>query len=283
MRVSRDLDALVFARHHLAGGTKSLYHVCEALACIGRCTIMNYKSPTQQMAGWFHHRCKPYDFSYTPRVVLYPEVYQPQLPHVEHHVCLALGKNGKIGQVQPHATLAVCKSPAIVSWVRATNRSTPTVIVPPSIDRALFEYDGRPKRDIICYMRRPNKHPETAQALRQRYGDKVVDIAGIPEAEVAQILKEAKVFVWRSGPKEGSPRPPKEALVAGCVVVGLKTDLCDDYFTNFGVRCSTVDEVIEAAGEGLKMPVPTREERSVVRDKNDETLDWISLAERWFN
>jgi hypothetical protein len=195
MREPRGIDALVFAGNHQVGGIKSLYHACEALARIGRCTIMNYRSRSQEMAGWFHHPCKPCDFSYTPRAVLYPEVYQPRLPHVEHHVCLALGK---YGQVKPHATLAVCKSPEIVSWVKTTNPSTPTVIVQPSIDRALFEYDGRPKRDIICYMSRVHKHPKTAQMLRERYGDKVVDIVGIPEAEVAQVLKAAKVFVWRS-------------------------------------------------------------------------------------
>jgi len=55
--------------------------------------------------------------------------------------------------------------------------------------------------------------------MRERYGDRVVEIISRPEPEVAELLKSAKVFVCRGNDKEGSPRPPKEALVAGCVVV----------------------------------------------------------------
>jgi hypothetical protein len=94
---------------------------------------------------------------------------------------------------------------------------------------------------------------------------------------VAEILKDAKVFVWRGDENEGSPRPPKEALVAGCNVVGLESDLNDGYATGFGVRCSTVDDLIEMAGKALDMPIPTDEERSVVRDSAQEQEDWFRL------
>jgi hypothetical protein len=94
---------------------------------------------------------------------------------------------------------------------------------------------------------------------------------------VAEILKDAKVFVWRGDEKEGSPRPPKEALVAGCTVVGLESDLDDRYATGFGVRCSTVEDLIEMAGKALDMPMPTAQERSVVRDSAQEQEDWFRL------
>src|SRR5438309_5740539 len=126
-------------------------------------------------------------------------------------------------------------------------------------------------------MTRPDKHPETAILLRDAYGDSVKEIVNLSEADVAETLKDAKVFVWRGYITEGSPRPPKEALVAGCTVVGLESELNERHHTNFGVRCSTVDELIKMAGESLKMPVPTEQERSVVRDSTEEKQDWLTL------
>jgi glycosyltransferase involved in cell wall biosynthesis len=127
-------------------------------------------------------------------------------------------------------------------------------------------------------MTRPHKHPEIAQLLRDRYGEKVVEIIGRPESDVAELLKNAKVFVWRGNDKEGSPRPPKEALVAGCVVVGLATDLDAAHCTDFGMRCSSVEELIDAAGQALSLPVPSEAERAVVRDAEEEKQGWIELA-----
>ena len=126
-------------------------------------------------------------------------------------------------------------------------------------------------------MTRRHKHPETAELLRQRYGEKFVEIIGYSEAEVAEALKNARVFVWRGNDQEGSPRPPKEALVAGCIVVGLESDLHQDYLTDFGIKCANVDELIEMAGEALKMPLPTEAERAVVRDKSEEMRDWLAV------
>jgi hypothetical protein len=126
-------------------------------------------------------------------------------------------------------------------------------------------------------MTRPHKHPETAALLREKYGDAVVEIIDFSESAVAEALKNSKVFVWRGDDQEGSPRPPKEALVAGCVVVGLESDLREEYQTDFGVRCSTVDELIRMAGECRKMPMPSQEQRSIVRDSSDEKEDWLAL------
>ena len=112
-------------------------------------------------------------------------------------------------------------------------------------------------------------------------GDKVVEIAGRTEAEVAELLRDARVFVWRGAEKEGSPRPPKEALVAGCVVVGLDVELHAGYAIDFGLRCADVDELVRMAGEALKMPIPTVAERAVVRDKAAEEEDWRKLMQRF--
>jgi hypothetical protein len=270
----RQINSLVYCPAIKTGGVKSLYSVCEWLNSIGRSSIALLGE--SQLASWFNHNCKLYDISYIPEVLIYPEVVQLYIHEVKYHICFALGK---YAPVKPHADLVVCKSPNIVSWVNQHQPQLSTALITPSINRSIFEYDGRPKKERICYMTRNHKHPETAQLLRQRYGDKLMEIVALPEVEVAEALKDARVFVWRGNDKEGSPRPPKEAFVAGCVVVGLKTDLNEDYVTDFGIRCSTVAEVVEMAGEALTMPLPTEEERAVVRDSREEMQDWITLLQ----
>jgi hypothetical protein len=100
------------------------------------------------------------------------------------------------------------------------------------------------------------------------------------EAQVAEALKGAKVFVRRGNDKEGSPRPPKEAFIASCVAVGLASDLNEDYHTDFGIRCAKVDELIKMAGEALQMPLPTDEQCPVIRDSEAEKQDWLTLFRR---
>lgn len=273
MSVKRDIDSIVFAPPAVAGGVKSLYSVCVWLNEIGRSRIMPFTEP--KLASWFAHQCDLYDYSYSPDVLIYPEVYQPHVRGMKYHICFALGHQ----RIEPHADLTVCRSSDILNKVREQNPDMPTTLILPSIDRSVFEYDGRPKKDMICYMKRHHKHPETAGLLRDEYGDKVVEIVDFSEAEVAETLKNAKVFVWRGADQEGSPRPPKEALVAGCVVVGLESDLDENHHLNFGIRCSSVGELIRMAGEALTMPVPTGEQRSVIRDGTEEKQDWLALLQ----
>jgi len=269
----RNIDSIVFAPPLVYGGVKSLYSVCEWLSELGESTIAPFEQ--HKLARWFNHKCRLYDHSYAPDILVYPEVYQPCLPGV-FHICFALGQRGHI---QPHANLIVCRSSEVLERVKEQNSEIRTSLILPSINRTIFEYDGRSKQDTICYMTRAHKHPEMAAQLRKKYGRKVVEIVNCTEAAVAETLKNAKAFVWRGDDKEGSPRPPKEALVAGCVVVGLESDLNEKYHTNMGVRCSTVKEVIRMAGKALEMPVPTLEERAIVRDSEDEKKDWLALFE----
>jgi hypothetical protein len=272
--MERAIKSIVFAPYFQCGGVKSLYSVCEWLNELGRSTIMPFVAP--KLVSWFKHHCELYDYSYSPDVLIYPEVYQPYIEG-KYHICFALGKRSPI---EPHANLIVCKSREVLDWVKEQDANIPTALIAPSIDRSVFEYQGGPKEERICYMTRPQKHPETAQLLRSVYDDKVMEIVDFSEAEVADALKSAKVFVWRGDDKEGSPRPPKEALVAACIVVGLEADLNERYQTDFGIRCATVEELIEKAGEALKMPIPTKEQRSVIRDSKEERQDWLTLLNR---
>jgi hypothetical protein len=267
------LNSLVFAPPWPGGGIKSLYVACEALGQLGRSTIAPF-GDEPRLAKWFGHNCQLYDYTYLPDLVVYPEVYQPKVPN-RRQICFVLGK---YGIVEPHADLAVCRSQALVDWVAEHNPRMPAALLHPGIDRKLFEYDGREKRGLICYITRPHKHPETADLLRERYGDKVVEIVDRSENEVAEILKSSKVFVWRGNDKEGSPRPPKEALVAGCVVVGMAADLDAAHHIDFGLRCTTVEELIDTAGHALSVPIPTLAERAIIRDVVEEKADWVRIA-----
>ena len=100
-----------------------------------------------------------------------------------------------------------------------------------------------------------------------------------PESAVAEILKDSKVFVWRGNDKEGSPRPPKEALVAGCVVVGLEDDLNSRFYTDFGVKCSNVEvSWCKKAGEAVAMAIPDAQQRSVVRDSATRKAGLVGIS-----
>jgi hypothetical protein len=270
----QSLSSVVFAPPSLAGGVKSLYSACEALNRLGPSSIIPFHEA--RLATWFAHSCSLYDGSYRPDLVIYPEIHQPHLD-TGHHICFALGK---YGDISPHAELVVCRSNEIERWVLEQPPGIPLTVLLPSINRAIFEYRGEQKQDQICYMTRPHKHPEMADLLHERYGSKVIEIVERTETEVADIMKTCRVFVTRGNDKEGSPRPPKEALVAGCVVVGLKADLNPSYHTDFGLRCDTVEEMIDRCAEALTMPIPSEQERSCVRDVEEEKQEWISLIER---
>ncbi len=268
----RNIRSIVYAPPGDSGGVKSLYLVCDWLNRRGRSAIAPFDG--NHLVTWFAHNCRIFDRDYTPQVVVYPEIFQPRHGARVFHICFALGR---FKPIEPHADLVVVKSSGMFDWVKQQQPQLPIKIIRSSITRSIFEYDGRPKKEIICYMTRAHKSPETAALLRERYGDKIVEIVGKTETEVAEILKSAKVFVWRGYETEGSPRPPKEALVAGCVVVGLAKDLRADQDVDFGVKCRDVKELLQKAGEALQMPVPSPAERAVVRDAEDEARDWLAM------
>jgi hypothetical protein len=267
------MRSLVLAPSFVAGGVKSLYAVCEWLDRLGICRVQPFWGDNS-LANWFEHDCQLYDSSYEPELVVYPEVHQPDLGPNVFHLCFALGQHEP---VRDHAQFVVCRSPRVQQWVREHAPQLPTKIISAGINRRPFEYDGREKQDQVCYFTRPDKHPETAADLRARYGKRVIEISGRTEREVAEILKDSKVLVWRGHDKEGSPRPPKEALVAGCVVIGLEQDLHPQFSTDFGIKCRSLEELLDAPAEALKAKIPTKAERAVVHDSEEERKDWESL------
>lgn len=92
-----------------------------------------------------------------------------------------------------------------------------------SFDLETFSYTEK-KKPQICFMPRKNRE-DARQVINILQAKGLLDefelksIHGKSEQEVAQILKESLIFMSFGSP-EGSPLPPCEAMLCGCIVVG---------------------------------------------------------------
>jgi hypothetical protein len=254
------------------GGVKSLYALAEFLNGEHNCGIIHYGPGG--IADWFDHNAVEYDSicSTEPDLVIYPEDYQPLMGTMKH-VCFALGTTKKI---EYHADYVVCKSRETVEFAKEFIDSKKIKVIESSININKFKYDGREKKEQVAYMLKQHKHPEMAKLLYSKFGPKYVNIANKTEQEVAEILKDTKVFVWRGWDFEGSPRPPKEAYAAGCHVVGPTNDLSEMYGTDFGYKCNSEEHILNTAEMLLTEPV-IEPDLSLIRDGADEKQDWLDF------
>ena len=128
------------------------------------------------------------------------------------------------------------------------------VVVCPNL--LMFDFSVT-KRRQIAYM--PRKRPEEAvfieHLLRQRGkldGFELVAVDGMPQAEVARILRESLVFISLMR-NEALGFPAIEAMAAGCVVVGYTGLGTQEYFdSTTGIPIVEGDTVgVVAAVEGI--------------------------------
>ncbi|MDP9004765.1 MAG: hypothetical protein M3N12_08235, partial [Verrucomicrobiota bacterium] len=89
------LRSIVFAPRAVSGGVKSLYSVCEWLDELGQSAIVPF-GDSAVLAHWFSHRCRIFDFSYEPDLIVYPEVFQPEIRPNAFKICCALGQYQKV-------------------------------------------------------------------------------------------------------------------------------------------------------------------------------------------
>lgn len=103
----------------------------------------------------------------------------------------------------------------------------------PSRDPRVFSFSERKKKQI-CFM--PRKRYEDAlqvinilkfRAALKDWNIKI--ISGRTQEEVAQIMKESLIFLSFGYP-EGSPLPPTEAMLCGCIVIGYHGNGGQEYF-----------------------------------------------------
>ena len=254
------------------GGVKSLYALAGFLNGEHNCGISHYGPG--DFADWFDHDAVEYASTWTtkPDLIIYPEDFQPRMKDVKN-VCFALGTTKKI---EPHADYVVCKASETVEFAKAYVDSKKIRVIESSIDINTFKYDGREKKEQVAYMLKQHKHPEMAKLLYAKFGPKYVNILDKTEQEVAEILKDSKVFVWRGWAFEGSPRPPKEAYVAGCHVVGPTNDLSELYGTDFGHKCVSEEDILKTAERLLTEPV-AEPDLSLIRDSKAEKQDWLDF------
>ena len=152
----KNIHSVICAPPGDIGGVKSLYHLCDWLDDCGHSSIIPFDG--DHLVSWFAHDCKIFDETYTPQVLVYPEIFQPRFASSIFHICFALGR---FKPISSHADLVVVKSPGMRDWVKQQLPETPVKLIRAGIMRAIFEYDGRPKRDLICYMTRSHKSPES--------------------------------------------------------------------------------------------------------------------------
>lgn len=125
--------------------------------------------------------------------------------------------------LRPDVVQTIVVSEDNANYLRHTFPSHKVERIHVSFDTSLFNYSSG-KKSQICFM--PRKNSDDArqvvnilQAKKLLDGFELVVIDGKPTREVAQILKESLIFMSFGYP-EGSPLPPCEAMLCGCVVVG---------------------------------------------------------------
>ena len=93
-----------------------------------------------------------------------------------------------------------------------------------AVDPSVFSEATTEKVRQVCFMPRKNQNDaiQILNLLRSRgalEGFETVPIDGLPEAEVAEVMRRSLVFLSLSH-AEGLPRPPMEAMLSECLVVG---------------------------------------------------------------
>ncbi len=107
-------------------------------------------------------------------------------------------------------------------------------IVRCGIDSAVFRYAEHKERMIAFVARKSKILREVLHGLRVRgslAGFAVVPIDGLPQADVADIMRRCLVFLTAVS-YEGFGLPPAEAMASGCVVVGFDGWGARQYFTS---------------------------------------------------
>lgn len=119
-----------------------------------------------------------------------------------------------------------------------------------SIDYNIFSYQEN-KRLQIAYMPRKcaDDVKQVIQILRERnqlQDWSWVPIADISEKSVAKVLKNSALFLSFSH-QEGLPLPPKEAMAAGCVVIGYRGSSGKEYMKKPFVYPIADNEILQFA------------------------------------
>lgn len=238
-----------------SGGVRVVYRAVDHLNDAGIGAVVVHEQPGFACT-WFTHRTPVVCAAQAaPRpgidLVAVPEVYGPGLggiaPGVRKVVFNQNAYNtfhgydpvtppGQTAYDHHEVSGAICVSDDNAAYLRHAFPHLDVRRITYQLDPELWFVPEGPRRRRLTYM--PRKHPEQAaqvlNILSQRGAlddVEVVALDGMTETEVAAAQRESLVFLSFGYP-EGCPFPPKEAMAAGCLVVGYHGMGGRDYFTH---------------------------------------------------
>jgi len=239
-----------------SGGVRVVYRAVDHLNAAGIGAVVVHDQPGFACT-WFEHTtpviCAAQASPVPGRdLLVVPEVYGPRLGEIAPGVRkVVFNQNayntfhgydhvtprGTTAYDHPQVAGAVCVSDDNAAYLRYAFPDLDVQRITYQLDPALwFTEPDRPRARRITYM--PRKHADQAgqvlNILSQRGALRDVEVLPLDrmnEQEVAAAQREALLFLSFGYP-EGCPFPPKEAMAAGCLVVGYHGMGGRDYFTH---------------------------------------------------
>ncbi len=225
-----------------SGGIRKLYRSVDILNDAGLHAAIVHKRPGFSCA-WFDHRTRVVNCSQVlvrhHDVIVVPEIYGASILDLPSGVRQIIFNQNVYNTVSSlnsggPAVAPYMNNPDLTAVLTVSEDNTAVIkyafpgvhvrCVRHWIDSTLYHPPGCPKKRRIAYMprRRAREAAEVLELLRLRgvlNNWEVVAIDGRKEAEVADLLRAAQIFLSFSH-LEGLGLPPLEALACGCLVVG---------------------------------------------------------------
>ncbi|MCK1335473.1 glycosyltransferase [Bradyrhizobium sp. 38] len=235
-----------------SGGVRKLYQCVDTLNAAGLDAAILHARPGFR-CSWFENSTRVVsasELTLGPRdIFVVPEVYGRSICNLPRNVrqvifnqnaylTLSSLENG-LAHAEPYTNnpdlaLVLVVSQDNADVIRRTFPAIPVRRLRLGINPSLYHPPQGSKQRRIVYM--PRKRPDDAAAvlaqLRLRgalNGWDIVAIAGRSEAETAELLRTARLFLSFSF-REGFGLPPLEALACGCIVVGYHGSGGREYF-----------------------------------------------------
>jgi hypothetical protein len=237
-----------------SGGIRVIYRAVDHFNAAGIPAVLVHEAEGFACTWFAHDTPIIHADAATPRadrdLLVIPEVYGPGLADIgpgirkvifnqnaynTFHGYDHLTAPGATSYDHPDVVGAVCVSDDNAAYLRYGFPHLDVERITYQLDPTLWWSPEGPRKRRLTYM--PRKHADQAgqvlNLLSQRGALRdveVVPLHGMSETEVAAAQRESLVFLSFGYP-EGCPFPPKEAMAAGCLVVGYHGMGGRDYFT----------------------------------------------------
>jgi glycosyltransferase involved in cell wall biosynthesis len=225
-----------------SGGIRKLYRCVDILNDAGLDAAIIHTRPGFR-CGWFANTTRvvsAHDVRLEPRdILVVPEIYGRTIRDLPLNIRQVIFNQNAYNTLQslmdgpanatpytsnPDLALVMVVSRDNAEVIEHTFPGIPVRRLRLGIDPALYHPPKGPKQRRIVYM--PRKRPgDAARVVAMLHlrgaldGWDIVAIDGRSEAEAAEMLRTAKLFLSFSS-REGFGLPPVEALACGCVVIG---------------------------------------------------------------